>query len=119
MDDPLLHSPARPYDEDNEIVGILAQEPMFPAQKTAQKRKPKSDHKLQVAICVVLHVLLILGHISLFIVYSDHYEHRFVVTFGSPTAKWLPTVVTALSQLIGTVRYTSIFVYFPRLYPKP
>ena len=98
---------------------FLAQKPMFSSRKTAQKRKPRPGHNIQAAICVVLCVLLVFGHISPFIVCSGHYEHRFVVAFGSPTEKWLPTVVTALSQLIGTVRYTSVFICFPRLYPKP
>ena len=55
----------------------------------------------QVSITVILHLVLISVYIVLFGVYSGHYEHRVVIPLDE---SWIQTAVTAVSQLIGTVR---------------
>ena len=55
----------------------------------------------QVLITIILHLVLISVYIVLFGVYSGHYEHHVVIPLDK---QWIQTAVTALSQLIGTVR---------------
>ena len=54
----------------------------------------------QVAFTILLHLALISVYIALFGVYLKHYEHHIVIQLDET---WIPTVVTTLSQLIGTV----------------
>lgn len=58
---------------------------------------------LQTYLCIALHLILVLAHVSLVIVISGHYEHHITVETGH-AANRLSTIVTAASQTIGTVR---------------
>ena len=64
------------------------------------RKRRHFSYKNQVAFTIFLHLVLISAYIALFGVYSEHYEHRIVIQLNE---SWIPTIVTTLSQLIGTV----------------
>lgn len=51
----------------------------------------------------MMHVVLILVHAALFVVWSHHYERNFVANINSFTDNWLPSIVTVITQTIGVV----------------
>lgn len=81
----------------------------FPTRAKLEDGKVAS-YRGQVATIVVVHLGLVLIHIALFIVWSHHYEHRIVVLWSTSEASRLPTVITAVSQLFGTVRQALAYV---------
>ena len=54
--------------------------------------------------CRALHVALVLIHAFLFVVYSQAWEQGLNVTIAMSNAIKLPTIVTVISQVFGTVR---------------
>ena len=104
MDSPLLQAPDKKKRTEgtNEFVSLPR-----PRTSTSDPEVPRrsrgSDHKLHAAISIALHSILILVHAILTFVYLHHYERRLIVVFTDFTANWLPTAVTTISQLIGTV----------------
>lgn len=53
--------------------------------------------------CTVLHVVLVVAHIFLFVVYSRHFEHKISVDINTFSTTWLPLLVTTALQTLGTV----------------
>ena len=54
--------------------------------------------------CRILHAALVLIHAFLFVVYSQAWEQGLNVTITTSNAIKLPTIVTVISQVFGTVR---------------
>lgn len=53
--------------------------------------------------CIALHIILVLVHIALLVVYSRHYEHSVTADIGSSFGSRFALVVTVLSQTVGAV----------------
>lgn len=70
----------------------------------------KSSRTRRIATCVVLHAGLVLVHAGLFVVWSRHYEHAITVDIDTAASIRLPLIVTAVSQVIGTVSAPSNFL---------
>ena len=69
------------------------------------------DNKLRAysgraALCLALHVLLILFHIAILIVRSGHYEHHTSFAVTSVALEWYPLIATTIMQVIGTVSHS-------------
>ena len=64
------------------------------------QNRAESSYRNQVAVTMLLHLILIFIYITLFGVYSKHYEHRIVIQLDE---SWVPTIMTTTSQLTGTV----------------
>lgn len=67
----------------------------------------QSRHRQQTTMCLLMHTILILVHVALLIVWSDHYERNLVFPFNAFLSDWLPTIITTISQTIGVVRRVS------------
>ena len=61
------------------------------------------SYRNQVAATISLHFILVSIYVALLGVYSEHYEHRVIIPLNET---WMSTMVTTLSQLIGTVLLT-------------
>lgn len=61
---------------------------------------------LHAAICVGLHVFLILVHIGLLVVCLGRYEQSITFALTPFSVEWLPLIVTTAMQLLGTIFLT-------------
>lgn len=73
-------------------------------------KEARNDRKLLLVTCVILHAGLIIAHAILVVVYSRHYEHALTVSADTSTKFKLHTVVTVISQTIGTVSLAALSV---------
>lgn len=53
--------------------------------------------------CVVLHLVLVVGHVVLFGVYAGHFEHNITMDVNHFSTTWAPLILSTLLQTVGTV----------------
>lgn len=102
MSDPLL--PMHPNLKDSETK----YESYPPGQVTRKSQRAFTLGVVgdrQTIFCLILHAVLILAHVALIIVLTQHYERRVVVNIGK-SSNTMSTVVTVLTQTIGTASHS-------------
>ena len=102
---PLLYVAEAPRNDEVhlhfESVSTLRESPTHP---TKTKTSGMSPHLRLQFLCVLLHCGLVAIHIALFVVYLCHFEHSVTFDINSFSTNWLPSIVSGVSQAIGTVR---------------
>lgn len=56
-------------------------------------------------LCFMLHCGLVAIHVVLVVIYVRHLEHSVTFDINSFSTNFLPSIVSAVSQAVGTVRY--------------
>ncbi|KIP09766.1 hypothetical protein PHLGIDRAFT_302484 [Phlebiopsis gigantea 11061_1 CR5-6] len=95
MSDPLLSVPDKTVDEHQD----------FHPHRDASAWTTSQP---EVYLCIILHTLLVLAHVALVVVIAHHYEHRVTAETGDHATR-LSTIVTVVTQTIGTV-YSAVLV---------
>jgi hypothetical protein len=102
MSDPLL-PPAPQRQEESWRNSSATDRTLASPQAARANENINGGTRRRLFICVLLHLGLVGMHIALLLTVINHWEHR--VTFSIETSRRLkiPLLVTALTQIAGTV----------------
>ncbi|GJE99694.1 hypothetical protein PsYK624_159650 [Phanerochaete sordida] len=88
---------------------VLTDQPQARGTVPQKHAAEARHHWRDAALCILLHVLLLLVHVALLVVFSRHYEHAATLSITHASTTWAPLVVGTIQQAFATI-YTAALV---------